>query len=263
MHTEPAALFLFAHQDDEFGVFHRIEECVRQGLRVHCAYFTDGATAAASAQQRNAESLAVLRQLGVRAGDVCFAGQELGIADARLPEHLVAARTWLHGWLDQYSHIDSLHVTAWEGGHHDHDALHALAVTVAEERGLLPKLQQFALYNAHGCLHPFFNALSALPANGPVQAHRIPLRARLRYLRLCASYPSQKTTWIGLLPFVALRYLIRGTQDLQAVSTQRIHEQPHAGSLYYERRAFYTWAQMQARLAELTSSKNNPKANHD
>ena len=112
-------------------------------------------------------------------------------------------------------------------------------------------MRQFALYNAHGCLHPFFNALTALEANGPPHSQRIPLRARLRYLRLCASYPSQKSTWIGLLPFVALRYLLRGTQDLQPVSAERIGQQPHAGSLYYERRAFYTWSAMRARLAEL------------
>lgn len=251
MPTEAAALFLFAHQDDEFGVFHRIEECVRNGLRVHCAYFTDGATATASADQRNAESLAVLRQLGVRAEDVAFAGQEIGIPDAGLPERLPAAHAWLGNWLAQFARIDSLHVTAWEGGHHDHDALHALAVKVAQDLGLLERLRQFALYNGYGCIHPFFNALTVLEANGPAQSQRIPLRARLRYLRLCASYPSQKSTWIGLLPFVALRYLVRGRQDLQPVSPARIGEQPHPGSLYYERRAFYTWSAMRARLAEL------------
>jgi LmbE family N-acetylglucosaminyl deacetylase len=43
-----AALFLFAHQDDEFGVYQRILECRRRGLRVVCAYLTDGQTAGAS-----------------------------------------------------------------------------------------------------------------------------------------------------------------------------------------------------------------------
>jgi LmbE family N-acetylglucosaminyl deacetylase len=31
--NRPAALFLFAHQDDEFGVFQRIADCRRRGLR--------------------------------------------------------------------------------------------------------------------------------------------------------------------------------------------------------------------------------------
>jgi LmbE family N-acetylglucosaminyl deacetylase len=256
MHTEPAALFLFAHQDDEFGVFHRIEECVRNGLRVHCAYFTDGATANASATRRNAESLAVLQRLGVRAEDVAFAGQEAGISDACLPDRLPAAHAWLRSWLAQFGRIDSMHVTAWEGGHHDHDALHALAVIVAHDLGLLGRLYQFALYNAHGCIHPFFNALTVLPENGLPKSQRIPLRARLRYLRLCAAYPSQTSTWIGLFPFVALRYLVRGMQDLQPVSADRIGTQPHPGSLYYERRAFYTWSAMRTRITELKELNN-------
>ncbi|HAK90971.1 MAG TPA: PIG-L family deacetylase, partial [Massilia timonae] len=42
MPIEPVALFLFAHQDDEFGVFERIATLRRQGVRVACAYLTDG-----------------------------------------------------------------------------------------------------------------------------------------------------------------------------------------------------------------------------
>lgn len=251
MHTEAAALFLFAHQDDEFGVFHRIEECVRKGLAVHCAYLTDGATPHVSSERRNAESLAVLRKLGVPPAHVTFAGQELGIPDAALAERLPAAYAWLRDWLGRFSNIDSIHIPAWEGGHHDHDALHALAVMVARELGLLERVRQFALYHGHGAIHAYMNALCTLDANGPVERQRIPLRARLRYLRLCASYPSQRSTWIGLLPFVTLRYLLRGSQDLQRVSPARLAEPPHPGTPYYERRAFYTWEAMRARVAEL------------
>ena len=79
MPIEPVALFLFAHQDDEFGVFERIATLRRQGVRVACAYLTDGQTAKSSAAQRNAESLAVLAQLGVAPGDVIFAGTPAGV----------------------------------------------------------------------------------------------------------------------------------------------------------------------------------------
>lgn len=249
MTAEATALFLFAHQDDEFGVFHRIEECVRRGLRVHCAFFTAGSA------RRNEESLAVLRQLGVRPEDVAFAGDEAGIPDAGLAERLPAARAWLQRWLARFPDIDSIHVSAWEGGHQDHDALHALAVTVARDFGLLERVRQFPLYHGYGSLHAYMNALAPLDANGPVESRRIPLRARLRYLRLCASYPSQKSTWVGLLPCVALRYLLRGQQDLQRVSPARLGEPPHPGLPYYERRGFYTWNAMRTRVAELTTPK--------
>lgn len=251
MHSEPAALFLFAHQDDEYGVFHRIEQCVQQGLRVHCAYLTDGATSAATAQQRNRESLAVLQRLGVRADDVSFAGEQQGIRDAGLAERLPDALAWIRSWIAQFAHVDSIHVMAWEGGHHDHDALHALTLIAAHEAGLLDRVRQFPLYNAYGCFHPFFNALTPLAANGPVQSERIPLRARLRYLGLCLSYPSQGRTWVGLFPFVLLRYLVRGAQDLQQVSLERLEQQPYPGTLYYEHRGFYTWDALRSRLAGL------------
>lgn len=239
-----AALFLFAHQDDEFGVYQRIRECRARGLRVACAYFTDGATASVGAAQRNRESLAVLEGLGVAPGEVHFVGQELGIGDARLPDHLDAAARWLERWLDGFASIDSLHVTAWEGGHHDHDALHAMAVTLAARRGLLARTWQYALYQAHGLPGPLFRVLAPLPQNGPARSATIPWRARLAYLRHCLSYPSQRTTWLGLFPFVLLHYLLHGTQTLQPVDPARLGQRPHPGALYYEKRKFFTWDRM-------------------
>lgn len=246
--ANPAALFLFAHQDDEFGVFHRISQCVREGMRVHCAYLTDGAYRKATPAQRNAESLAVLERLGVRREDVAFAGGEIGIVDGSLPEHLPAARTWLNAWLARFSDIDSIHVPAWEGGHQDHDALHVLGVTLAHEDGMLDRVRQYPLYHAHECTHPMLRALTPLDANGPVSSTVIPGRERLRHLGLCLSYPSQRNAWALLFPFVAVHYAVRGTQQLQGVSVDRIRERPHAGSLYYERRGFYDWVRMRERV---------------
>jgi LmbE family N-acetylglucosaminyl deacetylase len=241
----PAALFLFAHQDDEFGVFQRIAACRAEGRHVACVYFTDGATATATVAQRNVESLAVLARLGVGRDAVCFAGQQLGIGDGQLPQHLQRAARWLDGWLDGFGEIDSLHVTAWEGGHHDHDALHALAVTAAERRGgLLARTWQYSLYQAAGLPGPLFRVLAPLPQNGPARRWPIPWRARWAYLRHCLSYPSQRKTWLGLFPFVLLHYLLRGTQTLQPVAPARLEQRPHPGPLYYEKRRFFTWDEM-------------------
>jgi LmbE family N-acetylglucosaminyl deacetylase len=240
----PTALFLFAHQDDEFGVFQRIADCRAAGLRVACAYFTDGATAKATAAQRNLESLAVLERLGVEREQVHFAGLQLGIGDAQLPQHLPHAARWLESWLDGFGNIEALHVTAWEGGHHDHDALHALAVTVAARRALLARTWQYSLYQAAGLPGPLFRVLTPLPLNGPVRTWPIPWRARLTYLGHCLSYPSQRGTWTGLFPFVLMHYLTRGTQTLQPVDPARLDQRPHPGPLYYEKRRFFSWDRM-------------------
>jgi hypothetical protein len=238
-----SALFLFAHQDDEFGVFHVIEDCLRRGMRVHCAYLTHGA--AGLAATRNAESLAVLARLGVAAGQVRFAGDELGIVDASLPRHMAPAGDWLAS----FERVALVCVTAWEGGHHDHDALHFLAVHTARRLGLLERVRQYPLYRALGPAGPLFRVLRPLAANGPVASSALAWRARWRYLGLCLSYPSQRATWTGLFPFVLLDYLLRGRQTLQAVAPERLQQRPHAGSLYYERRRFYTWEGLQGDMA--------------
>lgn len=245
------ALFLFAHQDDEFGVFHRIGQCLRDGMRVHCAYLTDGAYRNATTQQRNAESLAVLERLGVGREDVAFAGAGIGVGDGRLPEHLADARAWLQAWMAGFTGIESIHVPAWEGGHQDHDALHALAVVLAHEAGLLARVWQYPLYHAHGCTHPLLRALAPLEANGPVTSAFIPGRERIHHLKLCLSYPSQRNAWALLFPFVATHYAVRGSQQLQGVSIDRLRERPHAGALYYERRGFYDWERMRERVQAL------------
>ncbi|KQQ87768.1 PIG-L deacetylase family protein [Massilia sp. Leaf139] len=246
---KPAALFLFAHQDDEFGVFHVIEECLRQGRRVACAYLTRGA--AGLAARRNDESRRVLTSLGVQERNIVFAGDLLGIDDAHLYTGLEAAHAWIDCWIGGFGRVDGIYVTAWEGGHHDHDVLHALTVLVAQGRGLLPRVRQFALYNHKGCPGPLFRVLSPLVENGEVERLPIPWRRRLAYLRLCLQYPSQRTTWIGLFPFVLLHYVFDGRQALQTVSIERIGQRPHEGILYYEQRHFFDWPRMRKILAVL------------
>ena len=242
---KPVALFLFAHQDDEVGVFQKILDEIRLGNRVVCSYFTDGVLNGQSSSRRNKESLAVLTRLGVICDDIYFTGNLLSIPDASLPEHSEKAITWLVNWLDEFDSVTSIYLPAWEGGHHDHDALHAIGVMVAISTGHFNIVKQFPLYNAHQCVAPFFRVLHPLNANGALEVVKIPWSNRIRFLRYCLSYPSQFRTWIGLFPFFVLHYFFWGTQVLQSVSLERVRLRPHAGSLYYENRNFYTWEKMQ------------------
>lgn len=242
----PVELFLFAHQDDEFGVFHAMDECRRQGRKVACAYLTRGVGGVG--ERRNEESLRVLGKLGVSVQDVVFAGDLLAIDDGCLHLSLDSAEAWIREWMGSFNMVERIHVVAWEGGHHDHDSLHALTVHVARFLGLLPKMRQFALYNHKGCPGPLFRVLSPLQANGPVEYRRIKWTRRLRHLHLCLQYPSQFKTWIGLFPFVLLHYLLDGRQALQPVSMERLEQRPHPGELYYEQRGFFEWERMKKTL---------------
>lgn len=243
-------LFLFAHQDDEFGVFQLIIDAIQAGNRVYCAYMTNGAANGDSSAQRNEESLRVLARLGIERENIFFPGTEIEIPDGRLVFHLQRALGWVTQWLSTQANLTSVFVPAWEGGHPDHDALHALMVRVMSDRNDCLKLHQFALYNGYKRSGFLFDVLSPLSANGKIVRSRIPLRNRILFLRFCCGYRSQASSWLGLFPFVLLHYLFRGTQEFQEVAVRRIEERPHLGALYYEKRGMFTWQEMHQRISE-------------
>lgn len=246
----PLALFLFAHQDDEFGVFFQLEQERRAGRQVCCVYATDGA-ATADPERRNAESQAVLRRLGVAAEDILLTGQTLGIGDGFLHSRVEVLAQWLAAFFDAHPAIDACFVPAWEGGHPDHDLLHAVAVRLLAARHRLGMVRQYPLYHGKDCRGPLFRALSPLAENGPSERRAFGWKERLRYARLCLAYPSQWRSWIGLFPFVCWRYLRDGAQQLQRVDDTRLAQPPHAGHLYYERRGFLNWPTLRAALDRL------------
>jgi len=241
--SQPTALFLFAHQDDEFGVFQQILNEQQEGRMVLCAYLTDGGSPGVSPAVRNAESLRVLAALGVPEKNVIFAGEQLGIRDAALPENMPVAEKFLRRILGEYA-VERIYVTAWEGGHHDHDALHAVTVRLSYALGRQAEVSQYSLYHGKNCPGPFFSVLRPLSENGMVDKQVISFKNRLRFLSYCLSYPSQRKTWIGLFPFVFMRYLFSPYQELQGVSIERLKCRPHGGDLYYEKRKFFTWSRM-------------------
>ena len=131
----PAALFLFAHQDDEFGIFQKIVDELHAGSHVCCAYLTQGGHSNSLAERRNLESLSVLSKLGVSNKDIFFAGDTLRIRDGKLLENLDLASSWIQSWWSNYPQIRSLYVPAWEGGHPDHDGpLHDAATLTSLHR---------------------------------------------------------------------------------------------------------------------------------
>lgn len=241
-----AALFLFCHQDDEFAVYHQILLERSRRRRVICFYLTSGVPYGGNPDRRNAESLAVLQELGVMREDIHFVGQQLGISDGHLLDHLPTALSWLRTVFVEHNDTANLYIPAWEGGHPDHDALHFLSVKICSDLGILNVVRQFSLYNAANCVWKFFRVLSPLTENGSVLTGSISWSNRIRFARHSLRYPSQWRSWLGLFPFYLFHLMVNGKQYLQGVSPERIFQRPHAGKLYYERRNFATWHHMQA-----------------
>ena len=260
MTAAPAHFFLLPHQDDEFGVFHLIESVVMRGHRPVCIFLTDGGFDGADPSVRDAESRRVLAALGVAEFDMHFLGSRHGVSDGRLVTRLPEMLSHLKSIGAPFGLPEAICVPAWEGGHQDHDAAHALGLVVAHVLGVPARLRQFPLYNADRCRVRPYRVLEPLAQNGPVESIRIPAARRAWYLRLCLDYRSQKKSMAGLMPFIAAHYALRGTQDVQKVNPARLRERPHQGRLFYERFRGAAFGQFRTQLDGFLTATLSPQA---
>jgi LmbE family N-acetylglucosaminyl deacetylase len=235
MSTTQSHLFLLPHQDDEFGVFHVLEDVISRGHRPVCVFLTEGSFRGRPGR-RDDESRRVLLELGVDPQDIHFLGTRLTVPDGDLASHLNVLFDHVNDLVAPIGPLAAIYVPAWEGGHQDHDAAHALGVGFAAHHDQLAALRQFPLYNADRCRFWPYRVLSPVTNNGIPEATLVPISRRFRYLRLCLRYRSQAKTFLGLLPFIAAHYALRGVHQLQPVDPLRLRERPHEGPLLYERR---------------------------
>ena len=90
----------------------------------------------------------------------------------------------------------------------------------------------FTLYHADGALWPFFRTLAARRRPG-ARCVRYDVREALRYTALCRYYPSQRRTWLGLVPEAAARRVLLRREWVNPIDGTRLKERPHDGVLLY------------------------------
>lgn len=229
---------LLAHPDDEFAIFPWLSSAVREGREVLCVWLTDGGWGGQSTARRRRESVAVLTGLGLDPSSLHFLGEECGIADGSLYLNLDSAFEALKEVVGD-SGPSELLMPAWEGGHHDHDALHLLGLRLSGDFKTSPR--QYSLYHGEGLRGPWFKVLSPLAANGAVEWAQTSITERLGYVARCLKYRSQWKSFAGLLPFYTWRMLHRDAFALQSAAPERTGQRPHVGALLYERRGGPSW----------------------
>lgn len=242
-------VFLLPHQDDEIGILHMIDECMKSRRPLLVAYVTNGAWRSASAATRNAESKAVLSRLGLADDCIWFLGDEDGVADQGLRFRLEQTLSRLLARLTAGSEITAIYTPAWEGGHVDHDACALLAVALARKLRLQNKVRQFPMYSAYRCRWRPYTVLDPIREAGPVTIERIPGHRRAEHLRLCLMYRSQLKAMLGLFPFILMHYILRGTQQYQYLDPAVVAGRPHEGPLLYERRGNLSWREFEEETA--------------
>lgn len=233
---ERRALFIFAHQDDEYAAAPWIVEELDSGSAIACVYLTNGGLRVAPAV-RDAESRSVLQRLGVAGDAIAFLSGDSGrIEDQNLARRSLEALELTERWLERSAFVPTrLYAPSYEGGHADHDAAHIIATIIAQRRGFLTDAWHFALYNAYRCRKPFFSTLRQLPSTAPARGAALSAAMRRRLTMLCWQYHSQRRTWMGLFPGAFIERMVLRRERVIRFEIDRLFERPHAGELLYER----------------------------
>ena len=231
-------IYLFAHQDDEFGVFIDIYKNIKIH-NIYIFYLTNGDTKIIDKSKlsiRDRESIKVLTKLGVKKKNIIFLGKKLGIPCNQLYLNLDKVYSELLKNLKKIGRISSLITHSWEGGHEDHDACNLIARKAALKNKILTKSSEFYLYNSYKTRLIFFRVFNPLTKNGKKVKSK--LLERFLFISLLFTYKSQYKIWIGLYPFIIFHYLFNGYNFLSKLQKTFKLTKPHKGKLLYEKRKF-------------------------
>ncbi|THD57971.1 PIG-L family deacetylase, partial [Phenylobacterium sp.] len=225
-------VYILAHFDDEYCGLPLVTAAVAAGEDQLFLYVADYRTPDL-AQRRHAESQALLAHLGVDPAKVVHAGRGAGAVDGAVHRALPAAYAALGAALADVGPISRIVVTAWEGGHMDHDMCALMATDIAATHGN-PPIETISLYNGPRLPSIFFHGGWPLPQNGPIRRVRVGPAAWLSWMAAVRFFPSQTKTWLGLWPAMFWSYAWRGF-GVQTLDPARVRERPHPGALFYER----------------------------
>jgi LmbE family N-acetylglucosaminyl deacetylase len=135
-----ASLFLLAHHDDEVFCAGALAAALAAGRRVKILWATAGGLAPAA--RRLSEGRRVQRLLALPDADV----RMLGLPDQHAVDHLDLLESEAASLMDGVAEV---YVTAWEGGHPDHDAMNLAAARLRAQvggMGARPAFFEFGLY---------------------------------------------------------------------------------------------------------------------
>jgi LmbE family N-acetylglucosaminyl deacetylase len=254
------ALFIFAHQDDEYAAAPWLVEELGAGSAIACVYLTSGGLRVAP-EVRDEESRRTLRSLGVPHEAIVFlANGNDRIADQGLAAQSIEGLAWLENWIAESGFVPTrIYAPSYEGGHHDHDAAHLIAAVIASERRLTEDAWHFAIYNAYRCPRPFFSTLKQLPTKERSRKPSMPRARRLALSVLCRRYRSQRRTWLGLFPGAFLERAVLARETVVRFDLARVMRRPHDGELLYERLFGLSYAGFEDRVAGLRSRLSLPR----
>lgn len=224
-------LFLFAHPDDDVFISGTMRTLLDRGAHVFGAWATSGGLLGGSTS-RETELARAMRILELPQSRMHL----LRFPDLGLVRNMSSACDRVAELLQHIS-PDTVFVTAFEGGHPDHDSLNFIAYEARRRAGLSPGLFEYPLYNGSGSFLHWRWRINRFPPGGPApQATILNDDAISRKHRMMMTYSSQ---WLYMIPArlasSATRLRTRG-EPYRRCPDERDHAvPPHGGKLNYER----------------------------
>ena len=226
-------LWLLAHQDDEVMALHLHSNSVNNFV----VYLTNGVRTGAdyNAGTRVHEARSAWSEID-QGAELIFFGTEHSLLDGELQSQLNNSHLRELILICCDRKIDEVVTLQLEGGHHDHD----IASMFAEElsRRLAVKLIVFPGYRAVFKKFPIYVVMSSWIEKDVKES--LPVVARIRLakqsLMIMRSYGSQITTWVGLGPFVILKYLLGSPTYLFLTDRQNMMQEFPKKLLYVNRK---------------------------
>jgi len=233
--------YLFAHQDDEFGVFIKLKEDIKK-YDTYIFYLTKGTNKKLNKLKptnRDKESLKTLVKIGLSKKNIFFLGREFQIDHNKLYLNLNFIFKKLMQKINIIGKPNMIISHSWEGGHEDHDACNLIARKFAHKFKILDKSFEFSLYNSYKSSFFYYRVFNPIKKGG--KKYKTNLRTRLFLIFLLFNYKSQIKTWIGLYPFIIYHYLFKGYNFIENLNSSLFIKRPHKNVLLYEKRKSCTF----------------------
>jgi len=222
-------LWLLAHQDDEVLGLHLYSNLMSNFV----VYLTNGVRTDANFNSltRVEEARESWRKIDGTA-ELIFFGTDHALKDGELQSQINIAHLDELICICRERKINEIVTLQLEGGHQDHDITSMLAEELSVRLSL--KLVAFPAYRALHKTFPFYTVMS--PISKVIEKNSLSLVKRMQLARqsyrLMKNYKTQIITWVGLGPFVILKYLFGRPAQLILIDTQRENQELPKKFLY-------------------------------